>query len=96
MKWYSLDLIEIWMTCVVKNDTTVEHPCWRLVNTNSIEMQKAGRHIDLNANIVSKILFIYDCMLLSCHVRVSEWIHTLFFVWMSGNTLHEAGAKSKV
>ena len=22
----------------------------------------------------------FDCMLLSCHIRVSEWIHTLYFV----------------
>ena len=25
----------------------------------------------------------YDCMFLLCHVRVSEWIHTLYFSWMS-------------
>ena len=29
----------------------------------------------------------YYCMLLSCHVQVSEWIHTLYFAWMSRNSL---------
>ena len=31
--------------------------------------------------------FYMDFMLLSCHVQVSEWIHTLQFVWMSRNSL---------
>ena len=26
----------------------------------------------------TKIFWSYDCMFLSCHVRVSEWIHTLY------------------
>ena len=34
----------------------------------------------------------FDCMLLSCHVRVSEWIHALEFAWMLRNSLLEAGA----
>ena len=37
---------------------------------------------------------MFYCMFLSCHVRVSEWIHTLYFSWMSRNSLLEAGAKS--
>ena len=32
-----------------------------------------------------------DCMLLSCHIRVSEWIHALQFAWMSRNSLLTAG-----
>ena len=36
-----------------------------------------------------------NCMLLTCHVRVSDWIHTLCFTWMSKNSLLEAGAISK-
>ena len=36
--------------------------------------------------VVSTYLYgAFDCMLLSCHVRVSEWIHTLWFTWMSRN-----------
>ena len=34
---------------------------------------------------------IFVWMLLSCHVRVSEWIYTLQFAWMSRNSLFEAG-----
>ena len=37
-----------------------------------------------------------SCMLLSCHVRVSEGIYTLHFVWMSKNSLFEVGAISEV
>ena len=38
------------------------------------------------------------CILLSRHVRVSEWIHTLQFAWMSRNSfqLGEPGAISEV
>ena len=37
-----------------------------------------------------------DCMLLSCHVRVSEWIHTLWFALMSRKSLLEAGSISEI
>ena len=30
-----------------------------------------------------------NCMLWSCHVRVSEWIHTVLFAWISRNSLLE-------
>ena len=35
-----------------------------------------------------------DCMLLSCHVRVSDWIYK--FAWISRNSLLEAGTISEV
>ena len=35
-----------------------------------------------------------ECMFLSCHVRVSEWIHIV--AWMWRNSLLETGAKSEV
>ena len=42
-------------------------------------------------------LDLYDFMFLSCHVRVSEWIHTLSIVTrMSRNSLLGAGTKSEV
>ena len=38
--------------------------------------------------VVSTYLYgAFDCMLLSCHVQVSEWIHTLKFAWMSRKLL---------
>ena len=37
-----------------------------------------------------------DCLLLSYHVRVSEWIYTLKFALMSRNSLLEGGAISEV
>ena len=41
--------------------------------------------------VVSTYLYgAFDCMLLSCHVRVPEWIHTLYFAWMSRNSFVEA------
>ena len=33
---------------------------------------------------------------LSCHVRVSEWIYTLWFAWMSWDALPKAGAISEL
>ena len=42
-------------------------------------------------------LDLYDFMFLSCHVRVSEWIHILSIVTrMSRNSLLGAGTKSEV
>ena len=43
-------------------------------NPNSVQSQ----HKHTNFNL--------DCMLLSCHVQVSEWIHNLWFAWMSRNS----------
>ena len=37
----------------------------------------------------------FDCMLLLCHVRLSKWIYTLYFAWMSRNSLLEASDMSK-
>ena len=31
----------------------------------------------LLSNFFCSIQGLYDCMLLSCHIRVSEWVHTL-------------------
>ena len=49
-------------------------------NTNfSLEKERDGGLSFLHANIFGeKGKFVtYDCMFLSYHVRVSEWIHTL-------------------
>ena len=36
-----------------------------------------------------------DCMFLSCHVRISKWIHTIV-AWISKNSLLETGAISEI
>ena len=47
--------------------------------------------------VVSTYLYgAFDCMLLSYHVRVSEWIHTLECAKISRNSLLEAGVISEV
>ena len=47
--------------------------------------------------VVSNHLYgAFDCMLLSCHVRGSEWIFTLYFAWMLRNSLLKAGTISEV
>ena len=38
----------------------------------------------------------FDCIVLSCHTIVTEWIHTHIVAWMSRNSLLEAGAISEV
>ena len=46
-----------------------------------------------------KLFFMYNftCLyVITCHVRVSEWIYTLWFAWMPRNSLLEAGAISEV
>ena len=46
---------------------------------------------------VSTCLYVaFDSTLLSCCVRVSEWIYTLQFTWMVRNSLLKAGAISEV
>ena len=57
--------------------------------------------VDMGPNLASKIPVTnkhhsqFQCMFLSCHLRVSEWIHTIV-AWMSRNSLLEAGAESEV
>ena len=38
----------------------------------------------------------FDCLLLSCHVRVLAWIYTRYIAWMSRNCLLEVGAMPEV
>ena len=38
----------------------------------------------------------FNCMLLSCHIRVSGWIYTLWFAWMSRNSLLRVGTLFEV
>ena len=55
---------------------------------NHLVCKRTFNHLANLAKWLSRVLSTYlygafDHMLLSCHVRVSEWIHTLQFVWMS-------------
>ena len=59
--------------------------------------------VDYDAISVDDVLGIHkylmkknDCMLLSCHVQVSQWIYTPEFAWMPRNSLLEPGAISKI
>ena len=36
-----------------------------------------NQYDEFNTDIIKNRHYIYDCMFLSCHVRVLEWIHTL-------------------
>ena len=80
---------------------------WSLSYSNTIQIHDhvvckwALNHLAKLAKWLSCVVSTYlygafDCMLLSCHVRVSEWIHTLQFPWMSRNTLLKADVVSKV
>ena len=40
--------------------------------------------------------FVLDCMFLSCHMRVLEWIYTLVVTWMPRSSLLETGAISEL
>ena len=83
------------------------HHDWRLSDSNGmwihnhLARKRTLNHLAKSAKWlscgVSTYLFgAFDCILLSCHVRVSEWIYTLKFVWMSRNFLLQAGAISEV
>ena len=50
----------------------------------------------LSCVVSTYLCFAFDCMLLSCHVLVSEWIHTFYFAWMSRNSLLKTGVLSEV
>ena len=64
---------------------------------NHLVHKRAFNHLAKLAKWLSCVVNTYlysafDCMLLSCHERVSEWIHALEFAWMPRNFLLEAGA----
>ena len=51
-----------------------------------------GIAISLLRLVAETIKLYFDFMSLSCHLLVSEWIYTLWFAWMSRNSLLEVGA----
>ena len=80
--------------------------CWLLLK-NAVKISKSNEYHPESPLILKPCLIpinfwtnasaiCFNCILLSCHVRVSEWIHTLKFAWMSRNSLLEAGAISEV
>ena len=65
---------------------------------NHLVRKRTLNHLAKLAKWLSCVLSTYlygafDCMFLSCHVYVSEWIHTIV-AWMSRDSLLEANAKS--
>ena len=74
------------------------HHIWSLSDSNGIRthnhlvrkrtLNHLAKLVKWLSCVVSTYLYgAFDCMLLSCHVRVSERIHTLQFSWMSRNSL---------
>ena len=49
----------------------------------------------LNCVVSTYLHGAFDCILLSCHLEVSEWIYTLWFAWKTRNSLFQAGAISE-
>ena len=50
---------------------------WKIYAYITEEDHECKRAKDINKNVVDDELEFEDCMFLSCHVRVSEWIQTL-------------------
>ena len=66
---------------------------------NHLVLKQTLNHLAKLAKWLSCVLSIYlygafDCMFLSCHVRISEWIHTIF-AWMSRNPKQARNLKVK-
>ena len=83
------------------------HRIWGLSDSNEIRTHnhlvrtRTLKHFAKLAKWLSCVVSTYlygpfGCILLSCHVGVPEWIHTLYFAWMSRNSLLEVGTISKV
>ena len=79
---------------------------WSLSDSNGIQIhnhlirKRTLNHLPKLAKwlsyLVNTYLYIaFDCMLLSCHVRVLEWIYIILAL-ISRNSLHKAGAISEV
>ena len=97
------------MVCLnVKELLTWSMPhIWSLSSSNDIRThnhlvrKQTLNHLAKLAKWLSCVVSTYlydaiDCMLLSCHVWVSEWIYTLWFAWMSRNALLKADTVSEV
>ena len=79
------------------------NPQWNNLITTAKRSRLKFRHVIYKKNIKEeffqmkhhfiKIKYI-DCMFLSCHVRISEWIH-FTVTWMSRSSLLEAGGNLK-
>ena len=64
---------------------------------NHLARKRTLNHLDKLTNWLSCILSTYlygaiDCMFLAYQLRISELVHTDLVVWMSRNSLLEAGA----
>ena len=62
----------------------------------SIWENSQDSHENTSNGALFKLKLHTDCMSLSCHRRVSEWIHTLYSAWMSRNSLLKAGVISDI
>ena len=68
---------------------------------NHLVRERTLNHLPKQAKLLSCVVSTYlhgavDCMLLSCHARVSEWIHTFIVAWMSRSSFLKTGAISEV
>ena len=83
------------------------HHIWSLSDSNVIRThnhlfrKRTLNHLAklakwLSCVVITYLYGVFDYMLLSCHVRISEWIHALWFAWMSRNSLLQAGTISQI
>ena len=68
-----------WLSCVVSTDLRLSD--WTGTHNNLVCNQNL-KHLSKRSKSLSCVVDIYlwnvfDCMFWSCHVRASEWIHTL-------------------
>ena len=68
---------------------------------NHLVLKRKLNHLGTLANLLGCVLSTYfysafGCMLLSCHVHISEWIHTIYLPECQGNLLLETSAISEV
>ena len=87
---------EIWCANRINNAVDPSNVIYfhnQLPKQMPLSLGHGSYHIDPTI-IFFSISLIY-CMLLSSHIRVSEWTYTLLVAWMSRNSLFETGAVSK-
>ena len=70
-----------WLSCVVSTDLRLSD-CNGIGTHNNLVRNQNLKHLAKRSKSLSCVVDIYlwnvfDCMLWSCHVRASEWIHTL-------------------
>ena len=92
------------IVCLSVKELLAQKSChiWSLCDSNEIRTQnqlvrsRTLNHLAKLAKWLSCVVSTYlydafDCILLSCQLPVSGWIHTLKFAWVSRNSLLEAG-----